>query len=121
MGMEWSIDWVCTVDLTVWILILIACHSAADFFISACQSCHSTAQWNPKTNSQGTWMLPPDPVRDARGRFVPVNDTITMSWCALCSFFSSPFHLDDFTGLGTFFPERQLPGVMLSLEIFRFS
>jgi len=53
---------------------------AADFFISACQSCHSTAQWNPKTNSQGTSMLPPAPVRDVRGRFLPANDTITMGW-----------------------------------------
>ncbi|KIJ97424.1 hypothetical protein K443DRAFT_681521 [Laccaria amethystina LaAM-08-1] len=51
-----------------------------DNFISACQSCHSTAQWNPYTQSQGTSIVPPAPDVTADVKFIPVNDNITMTW-----------------------------------------
>jgi len=51
-----------------------------DNFISACQSCHSTAQWNPYTQSQGTSMVPPAPIMTANAKFIPGNDDVTMTW-----------------------------------------
>jgi hypothetical protein len=47
----------------------------ADNFISACASCHSTAQWPPAFG-----MVPPAPVKNAQGEFVPKNDSVTMQW-----------------------------------------
>ncbi|TFK44187.1 hypothetical protein BDQ12DRAFT_593696 [Crucibulum laeve] len=46
----------------------------ADNFISACASCHSTAQWPANFN-----MVPPAPIQK-NGKFVPKDDTQTMKW-----------------------------------------
>ncbi|KAF8974266.1 hypothetical protein BDZ97DRAFT_1690029 [Flammula alnicola] len=47
----------------------------ADNFISACASCHSTAQW-PANFS----MVPPAPVKNPDGKWIPTNDAETMKW-----------------------------------------
>jgi len=48
----------------------------ADNFISACISCHQTSQW-PTT---GLPAVPPPPVKNDKGRWVPKDDEETMKW-----------------------------------------
>ncbi|KAF5313168.1 hypothetical protein D9619_003440 [Psilocybe cf. subviscida] len=47
----------------------------ADNFISACASCHSTAEWPPKVK-----MTQPNPIHKPDGKWIPVNDSKTMTW-----------------------------------------
>jgi hypothetical protein len=48
----------------------------ADNFISACASCHSVAEWPPFKPS----LVPPNPVKNAQGEYVPKDDSVTMKW-----------------------------------------
>jgi len=51
-------------------------NGAPDRFECSCLTCHQTSQWPPT----GEPMIPPKPVRNYLGKFVPENDEETMRW-----------------------------------------
>src|ERR1700730_15282433 len=56
----------------------------ADNFISACLSCHSVAQKIPEEDvckDELDVLVPPNPVQDRKGQWIPEDDKITMKWC----------------------------------------